>query len=79
VYREGTLCLHLPGEWKPSMFVADSTLTWTAEWLFNYEVWKATGEWHGGGEWPPGQPSLEFDVEITGVGKSPAGPVSKRR
>jgi hypothetical protein len=53
VYREGTLCLHLPGEWTPEMLVVDSTLPWTAEWLINYEIWKATGEWHGGGQWPP--------------------------
>jgi len=45
VYRDGTLCLHLPGEWAPDMFIVDSTLAWTAEWLFNYEVWRATGEW----------------------------------
>ena len=59
VYRGGTLCLHRAGEWAPLMFVADSTLVWTAEWLFNYEIWKATGKWYGGGEWPPGRP---FDV-----------------
>jgi len=36
-----------------SMLIADTTVPWTAEWLANYEVWLATGEWHGGGEWPP--------------------------
>jgi hypothetical protein len=56
VYNDGTLCLHLPGEWRSAMFLADSTITWTAEWLFNYEVWKATGEWYGGGQWPPSRP-----------------------
>jgi hypothetical protein len=55
VYREGTLCLHRAGEWEPLMFIADSTLVWTAEWLFNYEIWKATGNWHGGGESPAGR------------------------
>lgn len=73
VYREGTLCLHQPGEWRPGMFITDSTLTWTAEWLFNYEVWKATGEWHGGGEWPPGRPAPEFD-SADRRGEIPRGP-----
>jgi hypothetical protein len=37
------------------MLIADSTIPWTAEWLIFYEIWKATGDWHGGGEWPPSQ------------------------
>ncbi len=65
VYREGTLCLHKPGEWTPRMFLSDSTLAWTAEWLLNYEVWKATGDWHGGGEWPPlRQPEFDSNVRV---------------
>lgn len=53
VYRDGTLCLHLSGEWNENMFLVDSIVPWTAEWLANYEIWLATGDWHGGGEWPP--------------------------
>lgn len=53
VYRDGSLCLHVPGEWGRDMLIADSIVPWTAEWLFNYELWKVTGEWFGGGEWPP--------------------------
>jgi hypothetical protein len=56
VFGDGTLCLHLAGEWKADMFLSESTLVWTAEWLLNYEIWKATGQWHGGGEWPPTRP-----------------------
>jgi len=56
VYTDGTLCLHRHGEWSPEMLIVDTTLPWTAEWLINYEIWKATGEWHGGGEWPPVAP-----------------------
>jgi len=52
VYSDGTLCLNQSDEWTPDMFIVDSTLPWTAEWLINYEIWKATGEWHGGGQWP---------------------------
>jgi hypothetical protein len=53
VYRDGTLCLHLSGEWNENMYFVDSIVPWTAEWLANYEIWLATGDWHGGGEWPP--------------------------
>jgi hypothetical protein len=35
------------------MFMAQSTLAWTSEWLLNYELWKFTGEWLGGGARPP--------------------------
>lgn len=50
VYRNGTLCLHMPGEWRPDMFIADSIVTWTCEWLLHYELWLAGGEWLGSGE-----------------------------
>jgi hypothetical protein len=53
-YREGSLCLHLRNEWNPGMFIVETILPWTSEWLAHYEIWKATGDWHGGGE-PPAQ------------------------
>lgn len=53
VYRDRTLCLHLAGEWTSDMLLIETTLPWTAEWLIYYEIWKATGAWHGGGQWPP--------------------------
>ena len=53
MYSDGTLCLHKSGDWTQYMFIADSTVPWAAEWLANYEIWLATGDWHGGGEWPP--------------------------
>lgn len=53
IFEDGSLCLHLEDEWTPDMLIIDTTLPWTAEWLINYEIWKATCEWHGGGQWPP--------------------------
>jgi hypothetical protein len=53
VYDDGSLCLHERGDWSPEMLIADSIVPWAAEWLAYYEIWQATGEWHGGGEWPP--------------------------
>jgi hypothetical protein len=73
VYREGTLCLHRAGEWESLMFIADSTLVWTAEWLFNYEIWKATGNWHGGGEWPP---ACAFELGASGSENIPRDDLS---
>jgi hypothetical protein len=80
VYGDGSLCLHLEDEWSPDMLIVDTTLPWTAEWLINYEIWKATGEWHGGGQWPPPRrPTRLRQAPRPSEAKSPAGPVSKRR
>jgi hypothetical protein len=36
-------------EWNVMSLIADTTIPWTAEWLFYYEAWVITGEWLGGG------------------------------
>jgi hypothetical protein len=46
-YRDGSICLYTAGEWDASMFIADTILPWTAEWLAHYELWKRSGRWHG--------------------------------
>jgi len=56
VYSNGTLCLHEPDEWMATMTIADTIVPWTAEWLAYYEIWLVTGDWYGGGEWPPRRP-----------------------
>jgi len=53
LFADGSLCLHLEDEWDCTMLMVDSTVPWTSEWLFNYEIWLGTGKWYGGGEWPP--------------------------
>ena len=35
------------------MYIADTIVPWTAEWLAHYEIWLATDDWRGGGVWPP--------------------------
>lgn len=52
VYSGDRLCLYDPrsGDWNRDMFLSDTILPWAAEWLFHYEVWKATGRWVGGGD-----------------------------
>ena len=43
------LCLFDPdgGEWDHTMFVADTTIPWAAEWLKFYELWHYDGVWRG--------------------------------
>jgi hypothetical protein len=50
-YRLSPLCLFDPmaNEWNPSMSIARTTVPWAARWLACYELWEATGRWHGGG------------------------------
>jgi hypothetical protein len=48
-FRDGSVCLHLPGGWTPDMFVGDKIIPWLGLWLLHYEYWLATGLWHGGG------------------------------
>jgi len=54
VYPGPRPCLYLPrsGEWSPDEFIADTIVPWTSLWLFHYEVWRAIGEWLGGGVHP---------------------------
>lgn len=54
LYPGDKLCLYLPriGEWRRTMYLNATIIPWTSEWLFNYEVWLATGEWRGGGMHP---------------------------
>ncbi len=53
--KRAELCLWHPerGEWTARMWIVDSVLPWASEWLFFYEIWRATGGWLGGGEHPP--------------------------
>jgi hypothetical protein len=48
------LCLFDPynGEWSPGDFLAETTVPWTARYLYFYEGWLLTGRWLGGGRHP---------------------------
>lgn len=50
------VCLHLPHEFDASQLISECIIPWTAEWLYFYEIWLATGEWCGGGK-HPGRPA----------------------
>lgn len=49
VYPGEELCLCYPWEWDESQLIAHTVVPWASEWLFHYEIWKATGTWCGGG------------------------------
>ncbi len=71
LFEDGSLCLHLDNEWTSDMLMVHTTVPWASEWLLNYEIWKATGVWYGGGEWPPRR-APELAVEDPAP-PSPAG------
>jgi hypothetical protein len=52
-YLDGSLCLYYPraNEFDSTMFLAQTIIPWTAEWLLHYELWLASAdhEWFGGG------------------------------
>ena len=33
------------------MAISTTVLLWVNKWLIYYELWKATGQWYGGGEY----------------------------
>jgi hypothetical protein len=43
------LCLYRFEEWTPALYIADTIMLWTVEWLVGYECWRATGTWSAGG------------------------------
>ncbi len=45
------LCLYRRqmNEWNEHKLIAKTIIPWTSEWLLHYEIWVATGTWHGGG------------------------------
>lgn len=45
------LCLYYPNgfEWNVEMLYTRTIIPWAVEWLYHYEIWVGTGEWHGGG------------------------------
>lgn len=50
-YGDQEPCLYHPpsNEWRPTMPLAFTIVPWTSRWLYFYEIWLATGDWHGGG------------------------------
>lgn len=68
-YRHNdTLCLYDDGDWSPTLHLAWTIVPWTIEWLFHYEIWKATGLWHGSGDdmaWTALTPLPTFEADTS--------------
>lgn len=47
--KHSGLCLFDPdgNEWCKAKLIAETTMFWTCEWLYYYEIWHVTGEWLG--------------------------------
>jgi hypothetical protein len=71
IFRGGSLCLYREEDWSPRILLADSVVPWAAEWLLYYEIWLATGEWEGGGEWPPVDRSLSLPTHACRADSAP--------
>lgn len=58
IYKRGgrgtELCLYLPGsgEWSAEMWLTETFVAWTIEWLRFFELWLVDEEWRGGGKHP---------------------------
>lgn len=59
-YGPNEPCLYTKGlrDWVSSMYLGDSVVPWLMEWLVAYELWRATGNWFGGGTLPAGYDEL---------------------
>lgn len=42
-------CLFYGNEFTRRKLLSETIFPWTVEWLYHYEIWLATGRWHGGG------------------------------
>lgn len=60
------LCLYAE-QWHRSWIIRDTIVPWAALWLLFYELWLATGVWHGGG------------APVSAMGTPSASVVSRRQ
>jgi len=53
MYEQERVCAFMPQiDWNREMFIADYVPGRVVQWLYFYEIWRATGEWFGGGIHP---------------------------
>jgi len=55
------ICLYRRQEFNVCKYLSQTIVPWAIEWLYFYELWLVTGEWHGGGEHPAaGEEKIEI-------------------
>lgn len=52
VFGEEELCLDFDDFDDSKHLIAEVLVPWVSDWLYYYEAWVTTGEWHGGGIHP---------------------------
>ncbi len=52
VFKGEGPCMNSPGRWHANLQITTTIFSGSKEWLLHYEIWKATGEWRGGGDEP---------------------------
>ena len=52
VYEGDELCLDFADFDDTKHLIADVLIPWVSDWLYHYEAWLITGDWHGGGIHP---------------------------
>ena len=50
--KERPCCFYPAVDWDGTRLIATTVIPWLMSWLFDYEIWYATGEWYGGGVHP---------------------------
>jgi hypothetical protein len=61
-YKDGSLCLYWPVEWRwtDTESASKTVLPWAAIWLYFYELWLDTGHWLGPSSHPSGGGSKDL-------------------
>jgi len=52
MYSQEFLCLYQPKyrQFRDCEYLSETLIPWISLWLYYYEKWHITGDWHGGGE-----------------------------
>lgn len=50
--KERPCCFYPAVDWDGTHLIATTVIPWLMSWLFDYEIWHATGDWYGGGVHP---------------------------
>jgi len=59
------ICLYTNGEFTSQEWIYKTIIPWATEWLFHYEIWRATGTWCGGGKHPHKGDQIRQDKYIS--------------
>lgn len=78
---EQRLCLYYPNgkEWNTGMLYVHTLIPWACEWLCHYELWVATGTWHGGGIHHPTEAEKQANKQQENLDEAGSNKKSERK